>query len=258
MFFDSHVHLNLRPLSEEVDAVVARAHEAGVHEMVVVGTELATTRSAADVAEKFPGCHATAGIHPHCAGETGIGELAEIDDLIRSGRFVGVGEIGLDYFRNRSPKKDQRRVFRAQIEMAIDVGLPIVIHLREAYDEGLGILADYPGLRGVLHCFGGEEAHAARGLELGFHVSFAGPLTFPKADRTREVAATVPLERTLIETDCPFLAPQPIRGKTNEPASVRWIAEAQAKLRDLDVEHVARVTTENARRLFGLAENEDS
>ncbi len=252
MYFDSHVHLNLRPLSEDADRLIRRAGEVGVHEMATIGIDLPSSRAAIALAEAHPGIHATAGIHPHEAeGVTGE-HLAELRDLVAHERVVAVGEIGLDYYRDRSPRDDQRRVFREQIAIALDIDLPIVIHMRDSLDDGLAIVEEYPDLRGVMHCFGGNAEEARRSVELGFFVSFAGPITFPKADATREAAAAVPLEWTLIETDCPYLAPQPIRGKKNEPAAVRWVAEAQAKLRDLPLEDVAAATTENARRLFGL------
>jgi TatD DNase family protein len=256
MFFDSHVHLNLAPLRDEVDAVIARAGASGVEGMVVVGIDLETSREAADLAARFPACHATAGIHPHEAGDVSDGDLEGLRELLDSGRFVAVGEAGLDYYRDRSPRDAQQRVFRAQIEMALERRLPLVLHVRDAHEDALAILGEHAGpeLRGVMHCFGGGPEEAERSLELGLHVSFAGPITFPKADRTREAAAAVPLERTLIETDCPFLAPQPIRGRTNEPAAVRWVADAQARLRDRSLEDVARITRENAHRLFDLQE----
>jgi TatD DNase family protein len=252
MLFDSHVHLNLRPLSRDVDGVLARAREAGVDEMVVVGIDLPTSRSAIALAREHRGLHATAGFHPHGAASVGDEELCELGDLLRDEAVVALGEIGLDYYRDRSPRDDQRRVFRAQLALALERDLPVVIHMRNAYDEGLDVLEEHAGVRGVMHCFGGDAGHARRSVALGLHVSFAGPITFPKAEGTRQAAAAVPLERTLVETDCPFLAPQPIRGQTNEPAAVRWVAEAQAKLRGLQLEEVAAVTRDNARRLFGV------
>jgi TatD DNase family protein len=256
MLFDSHVHLNLEPLLGDVEAVVARAAEVGVTDMVVVGIDLPTSHEAAALAAQHPACHATAGIHPHAAASADEGVLEELEETLRGGSFVALGECGLDYYRDRAPRDAQRRVFRRQIEMALDLGLPLVLHVREAHEDAHALLGEYAGagLRGVMHCFGGGVADAERSLELGLHVSFAGPITFPKADATREAAAAVPLGRTLVETDCPFLAPQPIRGKTNEPAAVRWVAEAQATLRGLPLEVVALATAENARRLFGLAE----
>jgi TatD DNase family protein len=256
MFFDSHVHLNLEPLRRDAGAVVARAREAGVTGMVVVGIDLETSREAAEMAGRFEGVLATAGIHPHEAEATDGDVLGELREMLRSGRYAAVGEAGLDYHRDRSPRDAQRRVFRAQIEMALELDLPLVVHMRDAHEDGLALLEEHAGagLRGVMHCFGGDAADAGRALGMGLHVSFAGPLTFPKAERTREIAAAVPLERTLVETDCPFLAPQPIRGQTNEPAAVRFVVEAQARLRGLPVEEVARRTEENARRLFGAGE----
>lgn len=239
----------------DADGVVARAREAGVRGIINIGIDLPTSRSARALAQRYPGfCHASAGIHPHEAERTGERELAELRAELASGAYVAVGEAGLDYFRDRAPREPQAPLFRAQIEMAIELRLPLVIHMRDALDDGVAILEEYAGsgLTGVMHCFAGDERHAARCLEIGLHVSFAGPLTFKKADEVRAVAKTVPLERTLLETDSPFLAPQPIRGKTNEPAAVRWVAEKQAEIRGLGVGEVVASTTASARSLFGV------
>ncbi|MHC4599098.1 MAG: TatD family nuclease-associated radical SAM protein [Planctomycetota bacterium] len=225
---DSHAHLDFPDFEKDLDAVLARAREAGVTSVLTVGTNLETSKRCLELSRRFDDVSATVGIHPHDA-------------------------MGLDYFRDRSPREAQREAFRAQLRLAASLDLPVIIHSREAWPETFGLLSEEtPPRGGVVHCFSGGEAEAAQALSLGFHVSFAGPITYRKADRTRAIAASVPADRLLLETDAPFLAPQSIRGKRNEPAHVVEVAFIQARLHHLELPDIASVTTLNARKLFGL------
>jgi TatD DNase family protein len=224
---------------------------------VNVGVGPDGSRRSVELASTRKGVFATAGIHPHDAGTLDDAGRAAIEGFVRSGRCVGVGECGLDYFRNLSSKEDQERVFRWQIGLARECDLPLVVHCRDAYPDLFRILGDEcarGGVRGVMHCFSGGVEEARRSLELGFFVSFSGVITFPNAGKTREAAKEVPLDRTLVETDCPFLAPQPERGKRNEPAFVVHAADALAKVHGARIEDVAAATTAAARAAFRLPE----
>ncbi|MBI3269629.1 MAG: TatD family hydrolase [Planctomycetes bacterium] len=254
MWFDTHAHLDFEELFAELDAVVERARAAGVEDIVTIGTHAAANRRTLEIARRFPRVYAAVGIHPHDAKAAGEDGWSEFEALARDPRVVAIGETGLDYAKEYSPREDQFRVFRRQLELAQAIGKPVILHCRNAFDDCLALIREVrtPPVRGIVHCFSGDAAVAASFLELGFHVSFAGPLTYPKSDRLREAAASVPLDRILIETDCPFLAPQPRRGKRNEPAYVVHTGEELARVRGLPAAEVAARTTENARRLFGL------
>jgi len=233
-------------------AVLERARQAGVRAMLVVGFDLTSSRRAAALAAE-DGLYAAAGIQPHYAGETGPGELAQLRRLAQQPGVVALGEIGLDYYRHRAPHSAQQTLFRAQLEMARELGLPVVIHSREAAADTLAIVrAAGPGLRGVMHCYSGSLEQAREFLALGLYISIAGPVTYPKAAQTWETAAHVPLDRLLIETDCPWLTPQRYRGRRNEPAYVREVAARIAELRGLPLEDVAAATAQNARALFDV------
>jgi len=256
---DSHAHLDDRRFDKDREAVIDRAAQTGVTRIVTIGADLESSRAAVELARTHQGIYAVVGVHPHDAKTVDARILAELHVLCRQKpHVVAVGEIGLDFYRDLSPRDVQRRAFRQQLELADQVGLPVVIHDRESRGEVLNILAGWvrrrPGDRppGVIHCFSGDAAQAQRAVGLGFYVGIDGPVTYPDARKLAEVARTVPLERLLIETDAPYLTPQPHRGQRNEPAYVRLIAERIAELRGLSLAEVARVTTENARRLFDL------
>jgi TatD DNase family protein len=260
-FFDSHAHLNLPEFEADRAAVVARARDAGVTRMVNVGIDLETGRLAREIAAEHEGLYASTAVHPNYVTRAGDQGFADVSAMLGEGGFVAVGETGLDYYRDYSPFDAQRDAFRAHLRLADDLGLATIVHCRDAEDDCLSILreeADRRDLDGkvVMHCFGGDAAAAARFVEVGALVSFAGVVTFKNAHGTREAAAAVPISRTLIETDCPFLAPQPRRGKRNEPSYVVWVAEEIAKIHGVTVAEVARVTTANACRLFGIEEME--
>ncbi len=253
---DTHAHLDDEAFAGDRGAVVARAAAAGVALIVTVGTDLASSRQAVSLAERFAGVYAAVGVHPHDAASLDEATLAALAELARRPRVVAVGETGLDFYRNRAPAAAQRQALRAQLALARQLGLPVIVHDREAHEEILQTLREWArghaDARGVLHAFSGDEAMAREVGMLGFSVSLAGPVTFAKASRLHQLAATLPLDRLVLETDCPYLTPEPLRGRRNEPAYVRLVAERVAALRGLSPAEVARATTANARRLFAL------
>lgn len=259
MFVDSHAHIDGEEYDGDRDEVVERARAAGVRAILNVGTgdpRGGTFERAVAVAEKYEGVWAAVGVHPHDARL--YDEEAErllLSLVKRSRRVVAWGEIGLDYHYDHSPRDVQREVFARQLKVAREAGLPVVIHSREADEETVEILrAESSGgtLRGVMHCFGGGRRMAEDVLELGFMISFAGNVTFKKADALREVALSVPPDRLLVETDCPYLTPVPFRGRRNEPARVVETAKFLAELRGASAEELGRTTGENFARFFGL------
>jgi TatD DNase family protein len=233
------------------DAVVLRAREAGLVAVVNIGTSLASSRASVALAERYDFVYATVGIHPHDADTADQDALEELRTLAHHPKVVAIGEIGLDYYRDYSPRPAQRRAFRDQLALASALGLPVVVHSRDAHDEVLATLRDWEGT-GVLHTYAAGPEHLDDVMTMGFFVGISGPVTFSKAKRLREVAKTVPLGRLLVETDCPYLTPEPHRGKRNEPAYVKYVAEAVAQARGATLEQIASTTTENTRRLFGL------
>jgi TatD DNase family protein len=259
MFVDSHAHIDGEEFDSDRDEVVARARESGVHAILNVGTgdpHSGNLERAVAVAEKYKRVYAAVGVHPHDARlYDGEAELRLLSIVRRRGRVIAWGEIGLDYHYDNSPRDLQREVFARQLRLAIEEGLPVIIHSREADEDTIEILrAEMSGATrgGIMHCFGGGMPLAEAALELGFMISFAGNVTFKKAENLREVARAVPLERLLVETDCPFLAPVPFRGRRNEPAFVVETARFIAELRGVEHEELGRVTSENFARFFGL------
>jgi hydrolase, TatD family len=254
MLFDTHVHLNDTQFGGDLEEVLERARQNGVQYMTIVGFDRPTIRRALELAEQYEGMYAAIGWHPVDAIDCTEEDLLWIEELCRHPKVVAIGEIGLDYHWDKSPKEIQKELFRKQIHLAKRVGLPIVIHNREATEDVLTILreegADEVG--GIMHCFSGSAETVKTCLDLNFYISFGGPVTFKNAKKPKEAAKVVPLDRLLIETDCPYLAPHPYRGKRNEPAYVRLVAREIAELKGISEEEVARLTTENAMRVFGI------
>jgi TatD DNase family protein len=250
--FDTHAHLHFPEFAGDLAAVLERARAAGVRRMLTIGTDVATSRAAVALAAREPDVWAAVGFHPHDAAEADPAALAEIERLAAAPRVVAIGECGLDFFRDRSPREDQERCFRAQLALARRAGKPVLIHCRDAHAETLAILAEegVAATGGIMHCFSGDTAIARRCLDLGLLVSLAGPVTYPKARALPEVATFVPADRLVVETDCPFLPPQPYRGKRNEPAYLAVTAARVAELRGEPLEALAARTTENARTLL--------
>jgi len=251
---DAHAHLDLPEILPDQQEVIRRARAAGVALIINVGIGLKNSRQVLETAHRYPEVFATVGVHPHGVGSLSEGDLEALTPLAADPRVVAVGEIGLDFYRRRAPEEVQRRWFRRQLEWASGLKKPVVIHTREATAATLEILQEYRGRLsgGVMHCFGGslDEAHSF--LDLGLYLSFSGTLTYPKAGPLREVAKRLPLDRLLIETDCPYLPPQPWRGQRNEPAYVTATARELAEVKGVTLEEVARQTWANTLTVFGL------
>jgi len=248
---DSHAHLDSPKFDGGREAAIDRAREAGVVAILNVGGDLASSRAAVALAERNDFIYAAVGVHPHDATTVTPAVLDELRALSRHPKVVAIGEIGLDYYRDLSPRPVQRRAFAEQLALAAELELPVVIHSREALDDVLAALRGWEG-SGVLHSYSGGPERLGEVLELGFSIGISGPVTFPKAEPLRAAAAAVPLERLLVETDCPYLTPVPYRGRRNEPAYVRYVAQAVARARGMEAEPLARATADNARRLFGM------
>jgi TatD DNase family protein len=248
---DSHAHVDLPQFDRDRDAVILRAREAGLVAIVNIGANLASSRASVALAERYDFIYATVGIHPHDAETANQDVLEELRILAQHPKVIAVGEIGLDYYRDYSPRPAQRQAFRDQLALASALGLPVVIHSRDAHDEVMATLRDWEG-NGVLHTYAAGPEHLDAVMAMGFFIGISGPVTFPKAKQLRDVAKAVPQDRLLLETDCPYLTPEPHRGKRNEPAHVKYIAEAVARARDAPSEQIASATTENSRHLFGL------
>ena len=258
MLVDTHAHLTMMEFSADLSAVLERAAAAGVGIVVCVGVDLPSSRDAVDLARRHPGVVAAVGVHPNEGAGLPSGWLDELRALARMPRVVALGEIGLDYYRQRTERPRQLELFRAQLELSRELGLPVIVHNREADAEVGEILVEWAETlpaqhpRGVLHCFSGDLPLMNGCVAAGFYVSFAGPITYRNAGRTAEMAALAPEDRVLVETDAPYLAPHPHRGKRNEPAYVRLVAERMAELRGQSLDGIARITGGNAARLFGL------
>jgi TatD DNase family protein len=250
---DTHAHLDSGQFRDDVDAVIVRANHAGVGTILTVGCDLPSSRASIELASCYPGIWASVGIHPHAAATVDAKALAELKTLAAQDKVVAIGEIGLDFYRDRAPRDLQRAAMRAQIRLARELGKPLIVHDRDAHAEVLAILQEEGAseVGGVMHCFSGDPELARACAALGFFISFAGPLTYPNSNLGK-VAAALPIDVMLVETDCPYLAPQPWRGKRCEPAYVSAIAEALAAIKGLTLEDVARVTSLNAFRLFGI------
>jgi TatD DNase family protein len=254
---DSHAHVDVSDYDADRDAMLARAQSAGVGTLLAIGNgpEIEKLGVAVPYAEQHSWIYAAAGIHPHEARHATDAHYAELDRLARHPRVIAWGEIGLDYHYDHSPRDVQAAVFRHQLAQARAATKPIIIHCREAWPDCLKILEEDwrgSGLGGILHCFSGTLDEARRGIDMGFLVSFAGNVSFPKAQNLRDVARELPLERLLVETDCPYLAPQPHRGRRNEPAYVAEVAQTLGIVRDLPASEVAEITSANFRAFFGL------
>jgi TatD DNase family protein len=256
MLVDSHAHIQGKEYAGETEAVLERAHAAGVEKIIAVGGagDMSSNTEAIALAERYESVYATVGMHPHDAKDVSQDDLDKLRELAARAKVVAIGETGLDYYYDHSPREVQRQVFTRFIRMARETGLPIVVHERDAATDVADLLREVGGgrLRGVIHCFTGDERAAREYLDLGFCISFSGIITFKNAQALRDVVRQVPLERLLVETDSPYLTPVPHRGKRNEPAYVRFVAQTLAEVKDLSFEDVARATTANVRDLFGI------
>ncbi|MFC1511749.1 TatD family hydrolase [Candidatus Latescibacterota bacterium] len=253
MLVDTHAHLDFPDFDHDRDQVIDRARDAGVSCVINPGVDLISSEKAVALSERYGTVTAAVGIHPNSTTEASPGDMLHIARLADHPNVVAIGETGLDFYRDRSPRETQVRAFRAHLGLAREMNLPVIIHFRNVESEGITLTGKdlFDGLSGVFHCFSGSLAFAEEILAMGFLIGFDGPLTYPKSDRAL-IACEVPLERCLLETDAPFLAPQAHRGKRNEPAYVCDIAAMMADIRGCTVDEVIATTGENARVLFGL------
>lgn len=254
MLFDTHAHLNAEQFNEDLPEVIQRAKEEGVETIVVVGFDRPTITKAMEICDQYDFIYASIGWHPVDAIDMTDEDLAWIEELSSHPKVVALGEMGLDYYWDKSPKSVQKEVFRRQIQLAKKVKLPIIIHNREATADIVTILKEEGAseVGGIMHCYSGSVEVAKECLEMNFYISLGGPVTFKNARKPKEVAEAVPLNKLLIETDCPYLAPHPYRGKRNEPSYVKLVAEQIAELKGISYEEVAKQTTSNAKKLFGI------
>ncbi|MFP3669309.1 MULTISPECIES: TatD family hydrolase [Priestia] len=254
MLFDTHVHLNAEQYEDDLQEVINRALEKGVQNMVVVGFDEPTIKKAIQIAETYDFIYASVGWHPVDAIDMTDEHLAWIEELAQHPKVVALGEMGLDYHWDKSPKEVQKDVFRRQIRLARKVKLPIIIHNRDATEDVVTILKEehVEEVGGIMHCFTGSIEVAKQCMDMNMYISFGGPVTFKNAKKPKEVAAELPLDKLLIETDCPYLTPHPFRGKRNEPGYVSYVAEQIAELKGITYEELADITTANAKKLFGI------
>jgi len=256
MIIDSHAHLEMKDFDRDRDRVIARAQEAGVSHIITVATTIPDIRKALDISRKNETVYVAVGIHPHEVKDIAEGDYDQLRVLAGEKKVVAFGEIGLDFYRNHSPREVQMTRFRELLRVGKELGLPIILHDRDAHEEILNILQEEGNGRwkGVFHCFSGDVPLAKKVIQMGFFISIPGTVTFPKSATQQEVVRSIPLEKILLETDCPYLAPEPYRGKRNEPAFVRNTAEKVASLKGLSFEDVCRITSFNTRILFGVGE----
>ncbi len=254
LLVDSHAHLDSGQYNSDRDAVIKRAAENGISHILTIGCDLESSWQNVDIALRHDCVYAAVGVHPHDAAMIDENSLGELERLLSQPKVVALGEIGLDYYRDRCPRDIQQRAFRQQIRLAKKHHKPIIVHDRDAHDDLLRILTEEEAgeIGGVIHCFSGDTAMARRCLDLGFYISFTGNITYPRNEDLREVVSNISIDRMLIETDCPYLSPQPYRGKRNEPAYVRHCAEEIARIKGLTVSDVARITSRNCHDLFGI------
>jgi len=258
MIADSHCHLDYPALAKQLDAVLARAHQAGVTRMLTACTSMKSFPGVLETAEAHQNVVCSVGVHPHHCAEEGERVTAEnLAKLAENRKVVAIGETGLDYFYDRAPREEQHRNFREHLRAAVTTGLPVIVHSREAEDDTLQMLRECregeggSSLRGVMHCFSSRRHLAEAAFDMGFYISFSGILTFAKSEELRSIARDVPLDRLLVETDAPYLAPEPLRGKLCEPAYVVYTARRLAELKDVSYEEIAARTTGNFFTLFG-------
>ncbi len=254
MLIDSHVHLDDQRFDKDRDLLIKNLRNNGIEMVINIGADLQTSIASVSLAEKYDNIYAAVGVHPHSAKEVDNSTIEILKTFAKRDKVVAIGEIGLDFYYDNSPRDIQRKWFKEQLALAKEVDLPVVIHTRDAAQETFDILkeAQDGSLRGVLHCYSGSPEMALEYIKMGFYISLAGPVTFKNARVSREVAKVVPLDKLLIETDCPYLTPEPYRGKRNEPIFVRYVAGTIAETRGISFEELAKVTNRNTKELFGI------
>ena len=253
MLFDSHAHLDDNRFDADRAETIDRAAQNGVTGIINIGADMASSARSVELASQYPGIYAAVGIHPHDAKAAAEADYEQLAKWAAQPKVVAIGETGLDYYYDWSPRDVQQAVFIRHIDLARQLGKPLIIHDRDAHGDVMDIVKkEAHGLTGVFHCFSGSLEMAREVIKLGFYISIAGPVTFDKSLKLKEIAATVPLEKILVETDSPYLTPHPWRGRRNESAYVRLVAEEVARLRELPLATVAEATTANVKRLFGI------
>ena len=252
MYFDSHAHLTEDCFAQDFDAIVENMKAASVTGMMEIGYDLASSEKAVQLAERFDWVHAAVGSHPDDAEQVDDARIAVYRELCKNPRVKAIGEIGLDYHYEEPGREVQKRAFRMQLALAQELFMPVVIHEREAHEDGLRILEEFPAVRGVFHCFSGSYEMAKELVRRGWYIGFTGVVTFKNARKAVETAANIPLDRILIETDCPYMAPEPFRGRRCDPSLVPYVAKKIAELRGLSPEAVAAATAENAKHCFRI------
>ena len=252
MLFDTHAHMNDPAFDEDREEVLLGLKDKGVEWMMNVGCCLESSRDCVAMAERYPFVYASVGTHPDSADEVDDAVLEEYGKLCKHEKVMAVGEIGLDYYYETIPRDVQQRAFRLQMELAKELGMPVIVHERNAHEDGMKIVKEFKGVTGVFHCYSGSAEMARQLVDLGWYIGFTGVLTFKNARKAVETAQQIPLDRIVLETDCPFMAPDPFRGKRNDPGYLWRMAEKLAEIRGIGLEEVHRATTENAKRLYRI------
>jgi len=250
MLIDSHAHLDFPEFNSDRDAVISAAKAKGIEFIINIGSSLESSRNSVELARNYPNVYAAVGVHPHEADKFDDKTCGSILKLTEEKKVVAIGEIGLDFYKNYSGRENQIALFRALLKVAKGLALPIVIHTREAQSETLDIIGEYMPLKGVVHCFSGDEQFLNKCLGMGFFISYTCNITYKKAQGLREMLKLTPLDRLMLETDCPYLSPEGFRGKRNDPSFVRLLAEEAARIKEISLEEVERSTTANVRGLF--------
>jgi TatD DNase family protein len=253
-FTDTHAHIHAPPLAAEIENVVRRARKHKIARIITVGTDIADSFKALEAAEKFPNVFCVGGVHPHDAINFDETDAEKLRDIMKHPKMLGIGEIGLDFYYDHSPRDVQEKIFAFMLEIALETQVPVIIHNRDATDRTLDILSSILKNRdknGIIHCYNGDMEILRRTLDMGFYISYAGPVTYKKADDLRETLKFVPEDRLLIETDSPYLAPSPFRGKTNEPANTIYTAAAVAEIIGKNLNQLAEILEANIQALFG-------
>ena len=252
MLFDTHAHLNDPAFDPDREALLESLPEKGIRYVMNAGCSLESSRDILRMAEAYPWLYASAGSHPDSADEVNEEVIEAYRELCRHEKVKAIGEIGLDYYYEDIPREIQKKAFRMQMELARELDMPVIIHERDAHDDGMRIVKEFPTVKGVFHCYSGSAEMARQLVNMGWYIGFTGVLTFKNARKAVETAASIPLDRIVLETDCPFMAPEPHRGKRNDPGYLHRMAEKLAQIRDVPVEEICRITTENGKRLYRI------
>ena len=254
LLFDTHAHLNDPAFDPDREELMAGLAAKGVGLVMNAGCSLESSRDIVNMTARYPWLYGSVGSHPDAADEVNEAVIEEYRQLCKNEKIKAIGEIGLDYYYEDIPRDIQQKAFRMQMQLAKEVDLPVIVHEREAHDDGMRIVKEFPGVTGVFHCYSGSAEMARQLVKMGWYIGFTGVLTFKNARKAVETAASIPLDRIVIETDCPFMAPEPFRGKRNDPGYLYRMAERLAEIRGITPEEAAAITTENAKRLYRIGE----